>query len=137
MSSFTERLTVTQVSGTHFKTDREFSFYSDLNERGIMIDVVTVPKGFISDFATIPWPASMLIPKSGLYNQAAVLHDYLYWIQIFSRYKSDLFFLRGMEVLNVNEFKRKLMYSQVRMWGWKYWNFREIQISEGKKDVEI
>ena len=39
---------------------------------------VIVPRGFETDFASIPRTARLLIPKLGRYNKAAVIHDYLY-----------------------------------------------------------
>lgn len=118
MSSFTDKLTVTQVGPQLWETDRQFVFFiGDENSK----DFVLVPKGFQTDFASVPWPASMLIPMSGQYNQAAVLHDYLYWTQTRSRAEADKIFLEAMEVLGVNPFKRQLMYCAVRLGGWMPW----------------
>ncbi|WP_332658739.1 DUF1353 domain-containing protein [Brevundimonas sp.] len=40
--------------------------------------VYLVPSGYITDFASIPWPASMLLPPFGLWTEGSVVHDFLY-----------------------------------------------------------
>jgi hypothetical protein len=45
-------------------------------------DRISVPKGFVTDFASIPqglW--SLGLSPHGQYSRAAVIHDYLYWSQ--------------------------------------------------------
>ena len=37
---------------------------------------ITVPSGFVTDFASIPRPLWVLWPKSGSWNLSAVLHDF-------------------------------------------------------------
>ena len=37
----------------------------------------TVPAGYRTDFATVPWFAQWLIPRTGVWTLAAVLHDWL------------------------------------------------------------
>jgi hypothetical protein len=39
---------------------------------------VTVPEGFESDFASMPWAARRMLPSFGPWARAAVLHDHLY-----------------------------------------------------------
>ena len=50
---------------------------------------VIVPRGFVTDFASIPRPLRLLLPKTGTYGNAAIVHDYLYWRQDCSRSQSD------------------------------------------------
>ncbi len=125
MSSFTDKLTLTQIDAELWVTDREFSYEVGNLESG---DVITVPKGFVTDCASIPFPVKMFIPVSGLYNQAAVLHDYLYATQTRSRKESDDIFLEAMTVLGVNVIKRKLMYWAVRMFAWIPWNHHKKKL---------
>lgn len=119
MSSFTEKLTLTQIGAELWETDREFSYEVGNLGSG---DVITVPKGFVTDCASVPFPFKMFIPVSGLYNQAAVLHDYLYATQTRSRKEADNIFLEAMTVLGVNVIKRQLMYRAVRLFAWIPWN---------------
>jgi len=132
MSSFTEKLTLTQIDADWWYTDREFSYYVGKKEDNY---VITVPRGFITDLASIPWPCNMFIPVSGLYNQAAVLHDYLYATQQVKRNKADGIFRESMMVLGVPFFKSNLMYAAVRLFGWMPYNYhkkypRKLFISE-------
>jgi hypothetical protein len=41
-------------------------------------DVITVPRGFVTDLASIPSPVSVFLKPDGPYAQAAIVHDYLY-----------------------------------------------------------
>ncbi len=42
---------------------------------------ITVPKGFVTDLASIPFPANLIFNKAGRYASAGIVHDYLYWKQ--------------------------------------------------------
>lgn len=54
-----------------FKLIQDFSITDPV--RGTL----TVPAGYITDFASIPRPCRWLIPNAGKSAKAAVLHDYL------------------------------------------------------------
>ena len=128
MSSFTNRLTITQIGAQLWETNTEFDYYVGYENSN---DKITIPKGFRTDLASVPWPASMLIPMSGLYNQAAVLHDWLYFTQTRTRLASDRIFLEAMKVLKVNVFKRLIMFRAVRIASFIPWNKRARQIKNG------
>jgi len=119
MSSFTTKLVLEYLPKRNlWKTRRELIYFvgEEYSE-----DRIVVPRGFLTDLASVPWPASMLIPKSGRFNSAAVLHDWLYTEQKRSRLECDNIFLEAMQVLEVNWFKRNIMHRAVRMWGWIPW----------------
>lgn len=130
MSSFTEKLVLTQIGPELWQTTREFSYHVGYEGSP---DVITVPEGFITDCASVPFPAKMFIPVSGQYNQAAVVHDYLYATQTRTRKEADDIFLEAMTVLGVNWFKRQVMYRAVRLGGWLPWNHHKKQL-ESKND---
>jgi hypothetical protein len=44
-------------------------------------DSITVPKGFVTDLASIPRWAWELLPPDGPWAKAAVIHDYLYYTE--------------------------------------------------------
>ena len=57
---------------------------------GITRISITVPAGFVTDFASIPqalW--SFGLSPNGRYSKAAVIHDFLYWYQPCSRAQAD------------------------------------------------
>lgn len=80
-------------------------------------EVIDVPVGFESDFASIPRYGQCLLPKLGKYSKAAVLHDYLYVIAYKNKKFADDVFLEAMKVLLVPKWKRYLMYHAVRTFG--------------------
>ena len=78
---------------------------------------ITVPKGFVTDGASIPqfmwWFAS---PAGDLFC-AALLHDYMYVKALACKYESDIYF-RGMaEKYQVGPIKRWLAYFAVSWFG--------------------
>jgi hypothetical protein len=80
-------------------------------------EVICIPIGFESDFASIPRYGQCLLPKLGKYSKAAVLHDYLYSIAYKNKKFADDVFLEAMKVLLVPKWKRYIMYYAVRFFG--------------------
>jgi len=78
---------------------------------------VTVPKGFVTDFASIPRPLWSVFPPCGKYTKAAIVHDYLYTRQGCSRFLADAVFREIMFQLKVPYWKRILIYYAVRFFG--------------------
>ena len=83
MSKFTDILTVSPLAdGKTWVTRKEFGYDIGEVDSGNLIDV---PIGFMTDFASVPRPLWWFIPKWGKYGNAAVIHDFSYWQQQFSR----------------------------------------------------
>lgn len=89
---------------------------------------ITLPKGFKTDFASIPTMFQNIIKVNGKHRKAALLHDYLYsingsvgWNKL-TREQCDVLFLKEMERANVKWLKRKVMYRMVRWCGGKAWD---------------
>ncbi len=119
MSSFTTPLDLqADDDGETFTLLSEFIYElgSDPNR------VIVVPKGFVTDFASVPQLFWNILPPWGTYGKAAVLHDWLYKTQEFSRKFSDDLLLEGMKVLGVTAWKRNVIYWGVRIGGWMAWN---------------
>lgn len=76
-----------------------------------------VPAGSETDFASVPDVFQWLIPRTGRYTKAAVLHDYL-WRHLDSvgipRSDADGIFRRAMAELGVPFLRRWLMWAAVR-----------------------
>src|SRR5262245_46141191 len=51
--------------------------------------VVVVPAGFVTDFASTPRALWSVVPPTGRYQLAAVVHDFLYWDQGCAREQAD------------------------------------------------
>lgn len=90
---------------------------------------VTVPAGFVTDFASVPrifW--RVIGPPVGAgpgaaYGRAAVLHDYLYANpgKRTRKFCDELFF-EVMVADEVSPARRWLMWAGVRLGGWRPWN---------------
>lgn len=114
-----------------FKTDLVTTPHKTIWNKSVLVDslvyqspllkkTITVPKGFPTDFASIPRAFQLFIPKVARHRAAAVVHDYLYNKQ--SRYKTtrkqaDKVFLEAMTESGVNWFTRHSMYRAVRLFG--------------------
>ncbi len=83
-------------------------------------DRFTVPAGFRTDLATVPRPVLWLVPESGRYTLAAVLHDWLCTVGIatgaVTSRDADGIFRRAMREAGVPVLLRWLMWTGVR-WG--------------------
>jgi Protein of unknown function (DUF1353) len=83
---------------------------------------VTVPPGFISDLASVPRVFWSILPKQGRYAYAAMVHDYLYWVQIRSKDESDTIFKIAMEDLEVGPTVTETLYRAVSLAGGSAWS---------------
>lgn len=73
-----------------------------------------VPKGFRTDFASVPRPVVWLIPRYGAYTKAAILHDYLLSSGAVSVADADGIFRRTLGELGVSVPRRWMMWAAVR-----------------------
>ena len=134
MSSFTSALIVSPMpDGRKWKLVRSFTYHQG-SEYGQ--DFVHVPAGFITDFASSPRFLWCFIPPFGRFTKAAVLHDYLYQKRkmvwgiggtpivhtTVTRKEADDIFHEAMLVAGTPEWKAKLMYWGVRLFGWLAWH---------------
>ena len=113
MSNFTAPLTVTKIGERLWQTEREFTYY--IGEEN-SFEFVTVPKGFKTDFASVPRGLWNILPPDGKYTQAAVLHDYILSANIYPFKKADYVFYEAMGILGVPKWKRITMYMAIRIW---------------------
>ena len=123
MSSFTTPLELDYIDGSHWRLTSAFDYH--VGEESSR-EVIEVPKGFITDFASVPRILWNILPPTGPYGKAAVIHDYLYVMGgiplpksrlSYNKPKSDKIFLEAMEVLGVGRFKRNTMYLAVKLFG--------------------
>lgn len=118
MSSYTSPLALSFLGKGKFKLERDFSFYMGPKETD---EVYTAPKGFITDFASIPRIFWSFLPPIDEYGRAAVIHDYLLESGTTTRKKADKVFLKAMKVDNVSFWKRYLLYFGVRFYAFWLW----------------
>ena len=107
-----------------FADNRQWLLVEDVRYTvGTTAVTVTVPSGFVTDFASIPqafW--SLGLSPNGRYSKAAIVHDYLYWSQSCSRLQSDNLLLIAMKESHVDAGTRDTIYSGVRVGGDGSWN---------------
>jgi len=119
MSRFTKVLVVSPLpDGKTWVTRRKFGYDIGAEGSGNSIDV---PLKFMTDFASVPRPLWVILPRWGKYGNAAVIHDYCYWEQGRSRLESDRIFREAMEVLKVPKWQIRVMYYAVRLGGGLAW----------------
>lgn len=115
MSSFTEPLVVRVEQGERnglglVTLVQTFRFWREKDGR-----TFTVPDGFVTDFASIPWFARGLIAPLGKHAKAAVLHDYLLEETELPYGEVNAIFNEALRVLRVSWLRRTVMMLAVRL----------------------
>ena len=83
---------------------------------------VQVPKGFVSDLASIPRAFYSLLRPDGTYAYAAIIHDYLYWTQSVNRKTADEILKNSMEDFEVGPATIRTIFTAIRAAGEFAWN---------------
>lgn len=130
------------VTQKHSTEPGEFILYRDFKVQSGWY-VVTVPRGFITDFASVPRLAQLLpgFNRTEASANAAVLHDWAYCcrgdlvvtdvgdvcgelLQL-SRKECDRLLYDGLRASGYSRLVAWLFYSAVRAGGWLYWHRRK------------
>lgn len=104
---------------------------------GDRIHLITVPKGFVTDLASIPRWGWIILPPDGPWVKAAIIHDYLYatggtgeWKKHpssitrplpYTRAEADEILREAMENRGVGPIRRTIIYLAVRIGGGRGW----------------
>ena len=127
MSRFTDPLLVSPLpDGRTWVIKRDFGYDLDHEDSGRTVEV---PVGFHTDFASVPRLFWALIPRWGVYGNAAVIHDYLYVFHPCSRQRADAIFDEAMRVLTTPTWQRLAILAAVRLIAWIYWAKRRARIA--------
>lgn len=120
MGYFPKALIVEDIPGTDnkWKVYEPFVYYVGDRKNE---DTIIVPKGFITDFASIPRFLWTLLDPVGPYRGAALIHDYLYNQQTRKRKACDQILLEACKDLGVNWITRWTIYVNVRAFGFVAW----------------
>lgn len=112
-SGFRTTLDTRVLTDCSFQLLSPLVYYSDHLAREI-----TVPAGFVTDFASVPRLPVAYLLAGGAADQAAVVHDYLYHHhEICSRGEADAVFDEAMGVTGQPWWRRKMMWAGVRLFG--------------------
>lgn len=141
LSSFVEPLEY-EPTGTFRNGRREYrlltAFVYEVGAIGSGLSV-SVPAGFVTDFASVPYGFRWLVKPEGKYSQACALHDYLYLKGVVSRWMCDRILYEAMQPLHVNVVIRIIIYYAVRLGGWRYYdrkNLSGVQIAHNESSEE-
>lgn len=120
MGKFTSQLDVRYIDGMKWRLTSPLRYvHNDTTW--------TVPRGFVTDFASVPRFFWRLLPPVGAgthanYGLAAVLHDWLYATGKLPRKECDGLFYEAMRSLGVSRWRALAMYWSVRAFGWVPYN---------------
>lgn len=78
---------------------------------------IVVPKGFVTDLASVPRKLWSLLSPIDSYMTAAILHDYLYWDQRCGQDEADIILNVAMKSYGVSSDKRHAIFDGVHFAG--------------------
>ncbi|HEX6576103.1 MAG TPA: DUF1353 domain-containing protein [Gemmatimonadaceae bacterium] len=87
--------------------------------------IVIVPRGFVTDFASLPQPLRALrdlMPSTDRYGIPALVHDYLYWRQDCTRDQADDIMEIALKDAGVSLLERKVVHEGLRQFGQSAWD---------------
>ena len=96
---------------------------------------VTVPVGFVTDFASIPRIFWSALRPDGDYGYAGIIHDYLYWVQPVGRKTADETLRFAMQDFSVAPATVTVIYDAVRAGGGGAWSDNAKLKANGEKRV--
>lgn len=97
--------------------DSQWELVRPLTFKSSRIGLVTVPAGFVTDFASVPRLPVVYLLTGDTAHAPAVIHDYLYGSPRRKRSVCDAVFLEAMEDIGVVWWRRRLMWAAVRVFG--------------------
>lgn len=100
-----------------------------------VLPAIDVPKGFTTDFASIPQVFWTLLRPDGEYSYPAIIHDYLYWSQRISRDKADKIFNLAMGDFGIDTITKTAVHGAVRAGGGPPWQRNAEAKARGEKRV--
>lgn len=121
MSGFTQNYVCVKIYryGEMPELTENLSYYVDDNY------VIVIPKGFKTDFASIPRIFWNIIAPIGKWTLSSVLHDYLYsegYRLGISRKQADKIFYQAMRKSFVAPITANIMWACVRLFARKHYN---------------
>lgn len=121
-----------------WRLDAPLEYSSDI----MGVGKIVVPKGFETDFASVPRLPMMWVLAGGVGHRSATIHDWLYSLakqaqnsgatyKVFSRAICDAVFAEALACGGVGFFRRGAMWAAVRLGGWRYWGERKVKTLKG------
>lgn len=94
-------------------------------------EMITVPAGFVTDFASVPQLAQSIVSVVGKHTIPALLHDYLYWEQACTRKQADAILAEAMKEYKSSWFDINAVYYAVRAAGKTAWKQNKADRANG------
>jgi hypothetical protein len=135
VSRFQTELVVRPYPSTAQCDGRNWVLVQDMIYRSDLIGEYIVPRGFTTDFASVPAVLWADIPPFGKWGPAAVLHDAIYWFQGYTREQADRILMEAMQDLGVDWRRCALIYDGVRIGGQHAWDQDARDRAAGKPHV--
>ena len=109
-----------QDDGIHYKLLRDYRVLVEVDGK---LKLITVPKDFVTDFASSPAWVRSLAPNQGKgISEASVIHDWLYQRPgKLTRKMIDGLFLAIMLEQGTAKWRARLMHAGARAGGWRTW----------------
>lgn len=114
ISKFLTELSVSPIGDDDklWRTNEELQYQSH-----IFNGVITVPKGFVTDFSSVPKVPVVYETFGNRAHRESVIHDFLYQTHLVSKWKADRIFLEAMKARNKPIWVRYGMYWGVVLGG--------------------
>jgi hypothetical protein len=117
----------------------EDDFIYRWNHKGLLkgyenkIFEIKVPKGYETDFGSVPRPFQAIFNAVNDISPAAIAHDWCYSVEIFERHICDKVFYDGLRDNNVGWLRAQTLYRAVRLGGWIAWPHDPKEMSEDRE----
>jgi hypothetical protein len=112
MPQFVTELFVKCIDDDRWELTGDLIYQSDICPK-----LICVPKGFVTDFASVPRIPFAYWLAGGCADKAAVIHDYLYRTGAASKDVADDIFFEAMGLQGISFWRRYGMYWAVRLFG--------------------
>lgn len=104
--AFVSPLELEYIDGKNWRVIAAFDY-----ESGVLGEIVMVPAGFVTDFASTPRALWWLLPPTGPWGKPSVIHDLLYRTKgLATKDQADLVFLEAMTAIGVGQWTREIMF---------------------------
>ena len=105
--------------------------YADVTS---ILYTIRIPRGYVTDFASLPKFVELFYDVNGPSRQSAVLHDFLYSARWLSRKLTDTLFYDAMRQAKISRVQCSNFYWGVRLGGWAHWDWRASQLPVNAKE---
>lgn len=125
MGQFSGPFSVTELPGSLREGRQEVTTAAVLTYISDKGYIISVPRGFATDFASVPFWLDGIVPSFGPWAKAAIIHDYLYAghgaKRGLTRAWCDNVFREALKACGVSLWRRNAMWAAVRLGGGNGW----------------